>query len=135
METKLVLEVLSFPCDLLGLQLGPLFLVYSRREISVSIDELNPNFLPCSPLLSLATTPFLFCLKTTNAQDDARASFFLSVPSFQMKIENTNLHRSVPPLLQLQKNPRDSCWERSTSEIPNKAAAPWWFAEQRERLR
>ncbi|KAG6764812.1 hypothetical protein POTOM_032299 [Populus tomentosa] len=43
-----------------------------------------------------------------------------------MKIKNTNLHRSVPPLLQLQKNPRDSCRERSTSEIHNKVAVPWW---------
>ncbi|KAL9373938.1 hypothetical protein Peur_033558 [Populus x canadensis] len=34
-----------------------------------------------------------------------------------------------------RKPPRDLCWESSTSEIPNKAAAPWWFAEQRQRLR
>jgi len=76
----------------------------------------------CSPLSSLATTtPFLFFEKTTNVQDDtsSRASFFPSVPSsFQTKIENPNLHWSVPPLLPLQKNPIDLCWERSTSERP-----------------
>ncbi|KAI9401873.1 hypothetical protein POPTR_001G182150v4 [Populus trichocarpa] len=106
------------------------------------IDELKPQFPSpnCSPLSSLATTPFLFCPKTTNPG----ASFFPSVHSFQTKIENTNLHRSVPPLLQLQKTPKKFVLEkvhdrdtkqscntvvvcRTKTETEDKAAEPCWF--------
>jgi len=115
---SLTTDIFPLPRSITVLYPPKFFLL--RLEINVTIDLLNSHFLPQTvPLSRLLLIPFLFCAKTTNVQDDAKASFFPSIPSsFQTKIENTNLHRSVPPLLPLQKNPTNSCWERSTSKRP-----------------
>jgi len=82
--------------------------------------DLNSYFLPspdCSPLSFLAdNNPVLKFCKNNHVQDDASSESIL-LPLcpffFPNKDRHPNLHRSVPPLLPLQKNPTASCWERS----------------------
>jgi len=89
-------------------------------QINLAIDLQTPIFhipqtVPLSRLLP-TTTPFQNFAKTTMYRTTPvlRASFLS--PFFfpnTHKDRRPNLHRSVPPLLPLQKNPTASCWERS----------------------
>jgi hypothetical protein len=89
-------------------------------QINLAIDLQTPIFhlpqtVPLSCLLP-TTTPFQNFAKTTTYRTTLvlRASF--PSPFFfpnTHKDRQSNLHRSVPPLLPLKKNPTALCWERS----------------------
>jgi len=89
-------------------------------QINLAIDLQTPIFhlpqtIPLSRVLP-TTTPFQNFAKTITYRTTPvlRASF--PSPFFfpnTHKDRHPNLHRSVPPLLPLQKNPTASCWERS----------------------
>jgi len=101
---------------------GPLthkFFCYNCRSM-YSIDELNPNFLPHTVLLShlLLQPRFYFTLKPpTHRTTPEQASSPLSLLSKRRSKTQTFTDLSLH-CYNCRKNPRDSCWERSTSEIP-----------------